>query len=469
MMSYKNSIEQDAKIYGYKSANLIELKEVLEEFEEMISSSKKLFGNLKADVPAFYPIDEKLVRDHLNEYVPEWNDSFKKFQKSYEQQTEKNILSDESKAALSQLQDTITACFEDNPISPDLFQEFLSNNNINENDLLMVRSTGVNEDKANMANPGGNKSIPCSATPREISKALGIVAASYVGEKSLSQRLSSGDKSITDLPVMPGLVQKMIGEGVGGLSNQVFSGVLYTNQGATRIQAAPGHGEYVVNSKGKVDNYYVSASDQRSKNNAIQSRHHESFNDYASNNNSDSEKIPGEYIGIVYSDIAIKDLRLKPLIGNDGKVNLVGIENAANLKYVSSLDEKAVLYLSELSRFVENKYGSRMDIEFVYDAESGHINIVQARAIPEGKRVGLTPSSIAPEFLSQNKSELIVVECLQVITPEVNRAAVVTRDSQMIVTSTIEEALSKYLASNNKEEVQVVIVQNPSPDTALSK
>lgn len=55
---------------------------------------------------------------------------------------------------------------------------------------------------------------------------------------------------------MPGLVQRLIGEGVN--SKGVFSGVLYSNNGSTRMQAAPGHCEYVVNSKGPVDNYYVS-------------------------------------------------------------------------------------------------------------------------------------------------------------------------------------------------------------------
>ncbi|XVN43359.1 MAG: hypothetical protein RCG15_03560 [Candidatus Rickettsia vulgarisii] len=143
----------------------------------------------------------------------------------------------------------------------------------------MVRSTGIHEDRADMANPGGNESLPCRASVEEISAALGIVTASYVGEKSLMQRLGADDKNITDFPVMPGLIQQMIGEGLDGRQPVV----LYTNDGSSRIQVAPGHGEYVVNSKGKVDNYYISSEE------------------------------------IVYSEIANKDFRLVPSVNIDGR------------------------------------------------------------------------------------------------------------------------------------------------------
>lgn len=51
-----------------------------------------------------------------------------------------------------------------------------------------------------MANPGGNESLPSKANIAEISRALGVVAESYIGEKSLSQRLGAGDNTIVVFP-----------------------------------------------------------------------------------------------------------------------------------------------------------------------------------------------------------------------------------------------------------------------------
>ncbi|MEY4463267.1 MAG: Pyruvate phosphate dikinase, AMP/ATP-binding domain [Pseudomonadota bacterium] len=197
------------------------------------------------------------------------------------------------------------------------------------------------------------------------------------------------------------------------------------------MQAAPGHGEYVVNSKGRVDNYYVSPE------------------------------------GILYSEVRQKDFRLQPKIDPiTNKVSLERADNPFELKYEPALDEKTILYLNDLSKFIEKKYGKRMDMEFVYDPETNKINIVQARAIPEGQRKGLAPSAVSPDFLGKNKSRLNIVEGLQVITPDVNTAAVVTNANQVIICNSIEEALSRYNAKGKDAGIIGVIVQQSAPDTS---
>lgn len=125
-----------------------------------------------------------------------------------------------------------------------------------------------------------------------------------------------------------------------------------------------------------------------------------------------------------------------------------------------------MLYLNELGKFIEQKYGKRMDIEFVYDHDNNKVSIVQARAIPEGNRKDLEPSAISPDFLGINKSKLNIVDGLQVITPDVNRAAVITDKEQVIICHSIEEALSRYNAKGKDAGISSVIVQNPSPDTS---
>jgi phosphoenolpyruvate synthase/pyruvate phosphate dikinase len=429
--AYNSSIEKDAVDYGYKAANLIYLDEAIKEFEASPEAVRlhKLYGNIEAKVPGFKPVDAKVIESHLNEHAPEWKGLFENFQNDFNKQKDKSVLGEPAKKLLIELQEVITECFAKHQISQDLFNEFLTKNGLTPNDLVMVRSTGTHEDKADMANPGGNESLPAHANIAEISAALGRVAASYVGEKSLSQRLGAGDTSITEFPVMPGLVQRMIGEGLG--NKQVYSGVVYTNDGSTRMQAAAGHGEYVVNSKGRVDNYYVSPE------------------------------------GILYSEVRDKDFRLKPKIDPiTNKVSLERADNPFELKYEPALDEKTILYLNELSKFIEKKYGKRMDVEFVYDPEANKINIVQARAIPEGQRKGLEPSAVSPDFLGENKSKLSIVEGLQVITPDVNTAAVVTNTNQVIICNSIEEALSRYNAKGKEAGIIGVIVQNPAPDTS---
>lgn len=55
---------------------------------------------------------------------------------------------------------------------------------------LMVRSTGK-EDTKDLANAGGNETVVnIQPTVADVSSAMGIVVASYLGEKSLKQRLS---------------------------------------------------------------------------------------------------------------------------------------------------------------------------------------------------------------------------------------------------------------------------------------
>lgn len=434
-----NQIESDAKHYGYKAANLINLQNVIQEFNQSKEAKelKQLHGEMQLSVPSFAPIDQEIIRQHLDTHAPSWQGQFKEFQEAFSKQDNQASLGEEAKKKLQGVQKTIAQCFKDHPLSAGIIDKFLNDNQIESGSLLMVRSTGIHEDKADMANPGGNESVPCRATTQGISAALGIVAASYVGEKSLSQRLGAGDKSISDMPVMPGLIQQMIREGLDG-SESVSSGVVYTAGGSTRMQAAPGHGEYVVNSKGKVDNYYISSE------------------------------------GVVYSEIANKDFRLAAnvSIGGDRPVSLERKENDPELKYSPALDQEGAVYLHELSKFIEKKYGSRVDVEFIYkpasSTEPGSINIVQVRAIPEGSRRGLEPSALSPKLLGKNKDKLQTLNGLQVITPEVNRAAVINDPKQVIIAPNIEQALSEYnrLGLDGRTTIKAVIVETPAPDTS---
>lgn len=121
----------------------------------------------------------------------------------------------------------------------------------------MVRSTG-DEDRVDVANPGGNESVPSDGD--KISSSIGAVISSYFSKKSMSQRLKSGEEITSNPPLMPCLIQELVGE-TSKDNLPPVSGIIYTDSKNVRVQAAYGHGELVVNSKGNFDNFFVTNED----------------------------------------------------------------------------------------------------------------------------------------------------------------------------------------------------------------
>jgi len=431
---YTEQIETNAKDYGYKAANLIFLQEKLGKVLE----GQKL--SVKVGVPEFLAIPHELIQGHLNDHAaPQWKDLFTAYQASFEQQSDQRSLSPETTGKLAELQECITTCFKNHTFDVQALLaksvEFQSiYNSLKDGALaLTARSTGSHEDKVDIANPGGNESVVTNKA--NLSEALGVVAASYVGAKSLSQRLKADDTTITEDPVMPVLLQCLVGEGLStgtdhGKDEQVVSGVMYNNEGSTRMQYSYGHGEYVVNSKGPVDNTYVSQQ------------------------------------GVVYSETHLKHSRLVPKINPEShKIKLETVGNSVSNAYSSAIPAAVLRDMHEVACEIEKLYGMRMDIEFVYEPAIGKLNIVQARPIPEGSRKGIAPSALATDFLAKEAANLVTIKALNVITPEVNRAAVITDPSEVIICDKIEQALNEYLTKDSSK-VKAVIVRQPSPDTS---
>lgn len=437
-MPYSPEITKKAEEYGFKAANLVFLKE---QFTEGFSDPSA--PGITVKIPDFHPLSHQTILEHLTNYAPEWKKCWGEFVTAYQQQKDLETLGPEAKNALLDLQGCIRSCFKEHPLDEAFIKDISKAIGKDAAEaLFMVRSTG-REDSVELANPGGNESKACvPLTAPDISTAIGEVLCSYVAEKSLSQRLKSKD-DITKLPFFPILIQKMIGdelyhpvkESPEQETKTVYSGVIYSGQGCTRLQVAPGHGELVVNSKGNVDNYYIT------------SEH------------------------MVYADIWAKHFRLVPTRNKTTKkVELSAQENEPHLKYNPSLDEEVVLYLHHLSQKIEEAYGMRMDIEFIYDPDKHEVSLVQARPIPLGDRRRMEPSSLSPESaakLSQVKEQVLNG---QTITPEVNRVAVITDPNEILICDTIGEALDIYLSSSSaqgqRRAIKAVVIKKPAPDTS---
>ena len=238
----QDRIKKNGSIYGNKAANLMELDSICKNL-----SSKYI----QIEIPQIFPIADEVIKSHLDANAKEWRTLWNAF---VQEQGAGKALTEKSKIKLKELHDLIITTFKSHPVNESIINEI----KLPADTLFMVRSTGE-EDTVDMANPGGNKSVAAVKLDNvSISKAIGVVVGSYVSEKSLTQRLLSGD-DISKPSFMPVLIQRMIGEKLNGLDkdNIVVSGVMYAHNNSARIDAAPGHGELIVNSKAAFDTYDV--------------------------------------------------------------------------------------------------------------------------------------------------------------------------------------------------------------------
>ncbi len=227
---------------------------------------------------------------------------------------------------------------------------------LNKNKPLMVRSSGK-EDSKEVPNPGGNESISNVApNAADIRRAIGEVLASYFSEKSLTQRKCAGD-SIDSLPLLPVLIQVMVGEREG--SPIPVSGGLYTSEGelgtegVMQINAAFGHAEGIVTGSAPSDTFYVDGN-------------------------------------FVHGSVAEKPTRRIP----DPRLHLRTCDNPSSKRFAPSLTYDQLQRLKEIGEKIELYYGYPMDVEWTFLPEDNVFYLLQARPISD--RPPSHPSFIDP-------------------------------------------------------------------------
>lgn len=439
---YNPKIDEDGKIYGLKAANLNNTDGLAKGF--MAGRDGKILQSLgiSIEVPAFQAISGVDVFAYLKASGVDITGLYKDFTRAYTSQTDyieyqakvglgqsakMPPLGEGAKAVLEHIQGKIFRCFNDvdlekeGPLREFLQKagllEFLEQSGLSKDDLLMIRSTGVNEDQAHQALAGSNFSGPSKAELADVVKRIGDVVASYFSEKSLSQRIAVNDATVLEVPsVLPVLAQKMVGEKASSDAKDgkdlVYSIVIYTDgNGAMRAQIAATHGEGIVNSKLPVDNIAV----DKNGNMTILSA---------------SGKV--QRIAAEYNE-------------KTGKMELVWKDNPRALHNEPALAPEIapeVMYaLHKFASSLEKTYGQRMDMELVFDPASKKVSLVQARAIPDGARAGLEASAVAPEMIAEQPIEF--VKAKDVATPDVNKAVLVVDPRQLLFEDTINIALEK--------------------------
>ncbi|WP_375331739.1 PEP/pyruvate-binding domain-containing protein [Candidatus Tisiphia endosymbiont of Temnostethus pusillus] len=411
---YPNEVKKAAIMYGNKAANLMYLKEkLLPEF--LIQADNNDSFGIKIQIPEFLKFSHDTIFNYLKSHNVDIEQNWSKFVEFFNKQSNKETIDDNAKQTLQDIKDSIKQCFSENTINLDGLNSFISD--LGPNSYVMFRSTG-REDSEEFANPGGNISSISSSVFSEINQPIADVIAGYFDEKSLSQRLKAGD-DITKLPFVPLLAQLMIHEEDESI---VVSGVAYSGRGTTTINAAFGHGEYVVNSKGPSHSFYITENN------------------------------------MVYPTKSPQDYRLQAKI-NNGKLSLDTITNTNNTKYADSLPAPVSLYLHKFAQFVKEKYsGMEVDVEFVYDPKDNKISIVQVRSKPDGDRTLQQPSALSPEFLIEIAEDGGKILKGSTITQDINNCQLIKEAKEILVFNNINEALGAYLSSAN--EVKAVIIRN---------
>ena len=384
---------------------------------------------ITTQIPEIFPLDDQTIKAHLDQYAKNWRKLWDQF---VEAQGKNKSLTLESKEKIKALQKLFTDCFTTHPISEQIIELI----KLPKDTLFMVRSTGE-EDTVEMANPGGNKSVAAvRLDAKSISKAIRTVVASYVSEKSLTQRLLSGD-DISRPSFMPVLIQRMIGEKLEGddANHIVVSGVMYADMNTVRIDAAPGHGELIVNSKAPFDTYDVTQA------------------------------------GLVHAEIHQKNVRLVPseiTVDNEKKRKLIFKDNPKKLQASSSVAPAIAKEIAQVGRSIAAHYGMPMDIEFVYQPHDKILYLVQARPIPQDVKHKITPSAIAPENWAKIKNDEKIEKIkANVITSASKTAKVINSADQVIHEKRIDMALKNYLEHPDlQNKIRAVLVKHEAPATS---
>lgn len=417
--------------YGYKAANLIVLDRLFSSYENLMHEHQ-----LFIRVPDFVAVSHDQIISLLKmggydvEYA--WHDVIAGLsQRARQRMIATKQLSVGLRKQLSVLGERIKHSFQSLARRADI--EFPSNVIMFIERAsaigwqLMVRSTG-REDTQELANAGGNHTeINVKPTVAAILSGIGQVVASYVSEKSLQQRLSAGDITIFDSPLMPVLLQRMIGEIAGGPIP--IGCVAYSRDPAVLdneisvIQATYGHTHGIVTSQVPVDTFYVASTQ------------------------------------LISTSVSNKKMRFAPDLTHGQKIVLR--ENEMSISSKQSLTMSEVCFIHKITQLVHRLYGAAMDLELVYLPHEKTIYLVQARPLVL-KTIKQQPSYFAePDQIPAGMK----LTCTTVSFGD-GCVRQCLKSSAFLVADTLEQALDRYNASRNQQAIVAVIIKYPAALTS---
>ncbi len=444
-------VEAETKGHGYKAANL----QLLTQFIDIINVNFKPYTKYSFVVPEFVSFSSGQIQNFLEakgiDISKRWSavvqevfpDESSRSAVFKSQQFPPEFFAKLATLLVEPIKHLFESSSEENEANLGFFQQIDTplrdsfEKLLAQSDRCMVRSSG-REDTAELANAGGNETVAnVKPVSLDIGRAMGIVVASYFGEKSLLQRLGAGDKTVFQTPMTPVIVQRMVGvasdssEDIESISR---CGVMFTEEpegglsgltdyketsGISVIQSSYGHNEGVVNSIVPVDTYYTTS------------------------------------FGNWFPVIRPKVFRLNPGLTSG---QLVRKENPRDLQRVPVLSREEVFLLTLFSSGLEQFYQRPMDVEFVVDRKLKSIAIVQARPI-------VHPTEKAkPSYLVTVPEGAFSGE---IIGSAGGSVRVISSKDSYIGAKTIGEALSIYQQPGFKRSlIECIVIGTHAPSTS---
>lgn len=441
---------------GYKYANLKIMEAKADEMSRKLKSSK-------VTVPPFLSLGDFEMTHALAQEIPEvftlWTeflDTFDSGMKStfIEKNTAKEAakvpvkISEEGEKKLAEIKEKIINYFDNEPYFSLQMKEWLEKENPQ---FLIVRSTGK-EDSDTSSNAGGNESVPfVEAKSEDISHALGVVVASYFGQKSITQRLAAGDRSVfeDEKPFVPVLLQVMVGENVAGKDSKNEDvprcGVLFTRQsdkaeGVTFIQTGLGNNEGVVSSQVGVDSYFVKD-------------------------------------GKIHAVVRKKETRFVSIQESSGKYTVAPIaNNDRSLEMNQALPNPVILDIKRVADDISESYASEagkakpMDMEYVVKLkEKGHdkpvIYLLQARPLLDTQdKEGIEHTYLDLGSLRDvSTQDRMTAETLLDGNAYVRK---VEDASEIIFVDDLPRGLDAYLKASDPGKIKVIVSRKTAPATS---
>lgn len=258
---------------------------------------------------------------------------------------------------------------------------------------------------------------------------------SYFDFKSLAQRhLTETEETFTSQHETPVVIQRMIGEPLGGATNDIdipVGCVVFTQEpcgktpGVILIQGAFGHNAGVVDNSVTTDSFYLDPS------------------------------------GNIYASIKQKPQRLVP-VNNKGKFELAFKGNTPRLQNSRTLEDNDVRAIGIVAREIERQYQKPMDIELIFDRRTKTIHLVQARPLT------LT-ASFNPQYIG-NFGALLHESIISgtTINPDDCSLRQITNKNQLVIAPSLEEALMFFLRAPKEQQDTIagVVVQNNTSTTS---
>ncbi len=435
----------EGKGFGYKTANLMELENVVENMQG------KMSGGIRVAVPEFLgetsaSIKRLFLENGVN-IARRWDEIVQSLQESkslleggkdpitiLENPERKSLFISKSEKLARDIED---AEIKNKEELGKTLQGFLGKAR-SESWKLMVRSTG-REDTKELPNAGGNYSESNVAPDLDlIINAIKKVVASYFEEKSLMQRIDGKDKKIFDQPLTPVFLQRMIGEkDVIPVGCVVYTRNPENNDPLTIIQAAFGHNEGVVTSSVNVDTFYVKGYESGKVSLPAEAGPPE-------------EKVESKSFApevTIKKILQVKKQRIIPIETGDG-FGLKLIENTEEIKNIPALSDDVIKEIDKVARAIDKYYNEAMDIELVYDPGQKIIYLVQARPLQIRDLVSVSYIENPETVTEENK-----VLC-NVVSASGSGVKHITSKEQVVLASTLEEALRLYDAISKKDAGQ---------------